>query len=274
MRCIFTINDKSESTYPLLRTAINSLQANTTLEPIVIWSGNDNKMSEWLIRRDISIIRHELSFKKEIEHFDFWDVDFINNDMKNMYTFYSDYYNKNFIETESLRIDIPILFDKESYVLYADCDVVFLDDIKMEPFKQHLAVAKRHIFNNGIMFLNIAKMKECYQEFKDYYIKSNYNFAAGMTTQGAYNEFFKNKIHEIPWEYNWHWFWGKNPNIRIVHFCGPKIMQWQDILENKNKYELIYRNVVKNIPLMNYNIEKWNNFCEQDDKIELLKDKS
>ena len=268
MKCVFTINDKSETTYPLLKAAINSLQTNTTLEPVIIWSGGEHSMLEWLDERGVQIVRHELSFKQQIEHFDFWEVDYLNEDIKNMYKFYPNYYNKNFIETESLRIDIPILFDKESYVLYADCDVLFLKNIEIEPFDEHIAVVKRHIFNNGIMFLNMAKMRECYDEFKNYYINSNYNSYLGIATQGVYNEFFNEKIHTLPWYYNWHVFWGINPNTKILHYCGPKPKDYFSILKGLTKlndYEIMYQQCLKSAK-QSY-IDQWNYYAEPCDRL-------
>jgi lipopolysaccharide biosynthesis glycosyltransferase len=192
-----------------------------------------------------------------------------------MYRSYPDYYNQNFIQTESLRIDIPLLFPEEKYVLYADCDVIFLKDIPHIEFEQPLAVAIRKyyindtkFFNNGIMILNIPEMKKCYNDFKKFFIDSNYSFKIGdTTTQGAYNSYFQNKVFELPLEFNWHAFWYTNPNAHILHMCGPKPAQYQELYKNPQKFEKMYRQCILRKDSVISLLKYWNEYAEREDQV-------
>lgn len=243
MKVVFTTNSdyNSYSSHRLLKVAITSLKANTTLEPVVIWDGYQDRTTGWLEDNNVPIIYHELSFKDKIKHFDFHTIKLENRVLENMYKKYS-YYNKTFIETESMRLDIPDLFPDEKYVLYCDCDVLFLKDPVLSKIIQPLGGALREeaFFNNGVMLFNIPEYKKQHEAFKNYYINSNYTFKIGnVTTQGAYNTYFKGSVADIGLNNNWHSFMGINPNASIIHFCGPKPF---DIL-NENKmidYEIMY----------------------------------
>lgn len=255
MKAIFNTNDKSESTYPLLTVAINSLQANTTLIPYVIWSGSmDHPMVNWLISKNVNIVNHELSFKNDIKHFNFNKVDYTNKLLGNMYKHYKEYYNSNFIEMDSIRIDIPLLFD-DNYVMYVDCDVIFLKDIKLEPFSEPLAAVLRqpeNFFNNGVMILNLSELQKDLASFLRFYKDSNYSFKIGNnTTQGAYNTFYKDRVHGLSKDMNHFVFNGINHDAQIVHFAGPKpwdykIMQKElTILSSELTYEKMYYNYLQ-----------------------------
>jgi lipopolysaccharide biosynthesis glycosyltransferase len=271
MKCIFTTNSKSDLTFPLLKVAINSLKKNTTLEPVVVWGDHivdTNEMVNWLIDNGVQIVYHKLFFEDRISHFDFKKVQCDNEMLRDMYLHYPEYYNWKFIYTESLRIDIPRLFPNEKYVMYADCDTLFLKDINVIEFDQPLAAVTRDgFFNNGIMVLNIEKMMECYTEFVNFYVNSSYRFSIGNTTsQGAYNTFFHRNVHSLPLEMNWFPFWDmskdhKEPNI--VHFVGPKPNQYLEMwsAEKCRNYEGMYHSCgFGNKDNIKYWIREWNTY--------------
>jgi hypothetical protein len=269
MKCVFCTNSSSKSTYPLLKVAINSLLKNTTLVPYVIWGnhflGESNEMIQWLKKKNIPIIQHTLSFEFDLYAFTFSKSSIKNPTLKKMYEFYPEYLNQNFIITESLRMDLPLVFPTDEYVLYADCDVVFLKDIQIEKFTEPIAAATRsdNFFNNGIMCLNIPKLKESYPQFIRFYIESNYTFEIGnTTTQGAYNTFFKDQIYSLPLEYNWHVFFGINEDAKIIHFCGPKPDDYQKMLNDPNSnYETLYRQCA-NSPSIPYYLNLFEQYSE------------
>ena len=252
MRTVFTTNSdyKSHSTHELLKVALNSLKVNTTLEPVVIWDGYQDEMTGWLEANNIPIIYHQLSFKDKITHFDFQKIQCENNYLDTMYKHYPEYYNKTFIETESLRMDIPDLFPNEESVLYCDCDVLFLKDPEFPFIETPLGVATREngFFNNGVMLFNIPEYKKYHEDFKKFYIESDYTFKIGdTTTQGAYNTFFKGLVSDIGLENNWHSFFGINPDANIVHHCGIKPMDILKIMKNVDilkDYDIIFQSCV------------------------------
>jgi hypothetical protein len=298
MNCIFTTNDFSDSTYPLLQAAINSLQRNTTLTPVVVWMADSGeryfkgsealKMVKWLEEREVRVFYHTPKWIHDIEHFSFHNVKYKDEYLSNIYTHYPTYYNLNFIKTESLRIDIPKMFPDEKYVLYADCDTLFLKDISIINFDEPLAAALRHtFFNNGVMLLNISKMLETYDDFLKFYLQSNYSFdteytksnditnvilSLNTTTQAAYNIYYHNRVSQMPLEMNWHIDWGKNEGIQILHFCGPKphdyIKMMKEIKELKAGiksdplfYGSFFYKTLHNSTLK-YFLEEWNKYAE------------
>jgi hypothetical protein len=260
LKCVFCTNSYSPSTYPLLKVAINSLLKNTTLQPYVVWGnhfkGESNPMIQWLQEKQIPIIQHTLSFEFDLYAFSFSKSSMHNPILKKMYEFYPEYYNQNFIISESLRMDLPWVFTKDEYILYTDCDVVFLKDIQIENFSEPIAAATRsgNFFNNGIMFLNLPELRRSHREFVNFYLKSNYTFEIGnSTTQGAYNTFYKEQVHSLPLEYNWHVFFGINDEAKIIHFCGPKYEDYQKMLNDPNAdYEKIYRDCAKSPSIPHY----------------------
>jgi|LakMenE01Jun11ns_1017448.scaffolds.fasta_scaffold9792287_2 lipopolysaccharide biosynthesis glycosyltransferase len=246
MKVVFTTNSdyNSYSSHNLLKVAINSLKVNTTLEPVVIWDGYQDRTTGWLEDNDIPIIYHELSFIKQIKHFDFNKIQCKNKYIEDMYKHYPEYYNKTFIITESMRMDIPDLFPDEEYVLYCDCDVMFLKDPVFPLVKTPLGVATREddFFNNGVMLFNIHEYKKYHEDFKKFYIESDYTFAIGdTTTQGAYNTFFKGLVTDIGLENNWHSFFGVNRDASIIHFCGPKPNQLKKLIDNNTTYDILFK---------------------------------
>ena len=286
MKCIFTTNDISDSTYPLLKAAINSLQKNTTLTPVVMMSidtdiehpnhEEGDKMIEWLHKKNVEIVYHTPTWYKDIKHFTFKTVtNWSNEFMKNMYLYYPNYYNMNFIKSESLRIDIPIVFPDEEYVMYVDCDVLFLKDPEIKPFEKPLAAALRgSFFNNGVMVFNIPLMKESYEDFLTFFLKSNYSFVIGETTsQGAYNTYYHDKVAKMPLKLNWHVFTGKDKDVTIAHFCGAspydyiKIQKQLDEHPKKPEYEMMYASCLNGS--VKYFIEEWNKYAEEKDKMKL-----
>ena len=244
MKAVFTTNDISYSTHKLLKVAIKSLIDNTTLEPVVVWDGAYNETTDWLKHNNVQTIKHQLSFKDKIQHFDFQNINLENKTLENMYKSYPEYYNKTFIVTESMRLDIPDLFPSDEYVLYCDCDVMFLKDPVFPKFEQPLGVALREMefFNNGVMVFNIPEYKKHHEAFKKFYIESDYTFQiGGVTTQGAYNTYFRGLVSNIGLENNWHSFFGINTEASIIHHCGPKAF---DILSERNVYEFVYRSCI------------------------------
>lgn len=277
MKAVFTTNDQSESSYELLKTAIHSLQANTTLTPVVIWSGNHQPVLEWLSQRGVEIIYHKLSF--DVSKLSFKNLNIWNPLVSSLYTSYPTYHNENFIYTESLRIDIPLLFN-DDWVLYCDCDTLFLNDpvpiLNRYMFDFHYlgAVLREDLFfNNGIMFFNLKMLRGIHPVFVDYYLKSGYQFPRGhTTTQGLYNSYFYDKpIFHIPSTMNWFADWGINPASCIIHFCGPKPHEYAELKREHltgvaTKFDKLYHhkmaNSIENGNVMEHYVKEWNKYAE------------
>ena len=288
VKCIYTTNCQSESTYPLLFASINSLLRNTDLEPVVIWGGkwygNDHEITRDLAAKGVEVIPHTLSFDDQLDKLSFDNVDYSKmeaQDLGKVYQTHTGYFNDNFIATESLRLDIPNLFPDEEYVLYVDCDTIFLQQPKFVPFDTPLGAAVRpseDFFNNGVMFMNLPKLRETADEFIEFYLKSNYEFEiGGIATQGAYNTFYRGQATNFTFEFNWHAYWGASDNVQIIHYCGPKprdyiniLKEVKDPLNNSLTYDPLYLDYFRQLYFKGdllYMLGTWNRYAESSDRL-------
>lgn len=153
-----------------------------------------------------------------------------------------------------LRIDLPrhILeagIDDE-YILYTDCDVIFIGeiDINSRP-KFFCANGKKHRrfrrfpiyyrhFNSGVLYLNVRSMAEETDPICNFIVENGggkrrppgryMSKDLMMSDQVALNLYFMNRHEQLEEAYNWHPTSGISESARIVHFNGLKWTQWRD----------------------------------------------
>src|SRR5574344_431201 len=116
MKWYFASNDKSEEFFPLIKAAVNSALENTTLKPYFIYDGKENELTQWLKNKGVEIVNHRVSFYDDLA--------------KN--------YSQAALAVASgafLRCDIPIIAQEDDFVLYTDCDILFLKefDARVKP---------------------------------------------------------------------------------------------------------------------------------------------
>lgn len=227
----FACNDKSPDFYPLIRAAVNSALENTTLEPHFIYDGEENELTQWLREKGVKIIYHRVSF----------------------YDAFKDYYNEHLLNIASgafLRCDIPVIEQKDEFVLYTDCDILFLKDFKTDLRPEYFACStqfdKKNFrdFNTGVMLMNVEKLRESHQKFSEFIVK-NLN-VLNTFDQTAYQIFYSGKNTKLPTEFNHKPYWGVDENAVILHFHGAKPTAFES------------ENVLKNLPYMHYKLYKKN----------------
>lgn len=130
-----------------------------------------------------------------------------------------------------LRADIPIVEEKDDYVLYTDVDVIFNNpNIGKIPISapEYFAAAPEFdmndwsYFNAGSMLMNIKNMKADYDRFANFVIPNFTMLFKHAHDQGAYNHLYRGKWSRLPLEYNWKPNWGINEKAVVTHFHGPK----------------------------------------------------
>ncbi|WP_074945281.1 glycosyltransferase [Succinivibrio dextrinosolvens] len=224
--CVSASNDEKTSTLyqNLLKVALRTATQNTSLDIVVLYDGPENH-----------------PFRDIIDSYPVKRIDWVFShfeDLKKTFT-------KDILLTQTgrdsidfkklagtfMRLDIPFIEKEESYVLYADIDVMFMADLNLESltkpkvlmvgpeFKK--TIQEAGYFNAGIIYFNVEEMrKKSELIFKQ--LENHIPNSTGLFDQGYLNEFCLEDYEELPLEYNWKPYWGTNDNARIIHFHGIK----------------------------------------------------
>lgn len=234
MKWYFACNDKDTNFFPLIKGAVNSALENTTLEPNFIYDGEENELTAWLKEKGVNIIHHRVGFYNFLK--------------------YNDENLSKIAQGAFLRCDIPIIETEDEFVLYTDCDVLFLKDFQLDLKPDYFACAPqsnkndfKH-FNTGVMLMNVKKLRESYEEFCKFIIK-NLNILSTFD-QTAYQIFYwgkcEGKCSKLPLIYNYKPYWGASEDAAIIHFhgCKPITFCSEDSLKNLpySCYELYKKN--------------------------------
>lgn len=207
MKWYFACNDKSQEFFPLIRGAVNSALKNTSLEPNFIYDGAENELTQWLREKGVKIIQHRVSVYDVLEaHYDTDSLAIASGAF--------------------LRCDIPIIEQDDEFVLYTDCDVIFLNDFKSDLRPKYFACSSQFNkinfidFNSGVMLMNVKNLRESHKSFTEF-IKENVSILSAFD-QTAYQIFYSGKNTKLPTKYNHKPYWGKDNKAVILHFHGIK----------------------------------------------------
>lgn len=207
MKWYFASNDKSESFYPLIKGAVNSAIENTSLKPHFLYDGEENELTDWLKNKGVKIIHHRVSF---------YDA------LKNYYPEVA----LNVASGAFLRCDIPIIEQEDDFVLYTDCDVLFLKDVHLDLKPESFACSSQsdknnfRDFNTGVMLMNVQNLRKDYEKFSRFIAENLKDFT--VFDQSAYQIFYSGKNTKLPLVYNHKPYWGIDENAVILHFHGAK----------------------------------------------------
>lgn len=236
------VNDNSKMHKDLYLIALKSAIQNTTLKPILLYDGTDEKFCVE-VEKNATLVKHRTLFHNKI------------NFQKQTQDW------KSIASGAFLRIDIPIICKnlgiQDNKVLYTDTDVIFLTDVdELNTYNpSYFSICPEYdkqnyeIFNSGVMLINVQGMLNSYTEFVNFMEKNNYNFTA--FDQGALQTFYKNKTDKLPLKFNHKPYWGMLDTAKIVHYHGPKYNNIKDyfngkiIPEYKNLYETVNKDIWK-----------------------------
>lgn len=231
MKWYFACNDKSPDFFPLIKAAVNSAMKNTDLELHFIYDGEENELTQWLKEHRVKIIHHRVSFYDALEK----------------------HYDAKMLAIASgafLRCDIPIIEMEDEFVLYTDCDVLFLKDFKNNINPKYFAcssqVSKNNFtdFNTGVMIMNVKELRKSHGQFCNFIVK-NLNIL-NTFDQTAYQIFYSGKNTHLPIIYNHKPYWGVDEKAVIVHFhgCKPTTFASEETLKNLpyTHYQLYKKN--------------------------------
>jgi hypothetical protein len=225
MKWFFGLSEASLSADGLhadcIRVAVMSANRNTRLTPYLLYDGTENRFTDEMRSRGVNIVRHRTTL-----------YDHIVADKPD---------DQHFIRVASgalLRIDIPLIEQDDEFVLYTDCDVMFLKDPDLEGMRPtYFSVAPEFTrgnyenMNTGVMFINVPNMRLIHEEFVCSVRKSRISDHAAYD-QDFLRAYFKGKYDKLPETLNWKPYWGKNDTTEIVHFHGPKPPHIKALLDN------------------------------------------
>lgn len=237
MKWFFALNDSStqfENYARMLKVAVYSAQKFTSLEPHFLYDGKENQLTEWLRKRNVTIINSRTFLYEKLREMS-------ERDKKQDYLAIG---SGAFLRTEIPRLALEKGFENE-FVLYTDVDVMFLAEVvgffeKLKP--RYFAVAPESFLtdpdpkaartdyskmNSGVMLMNLKSLLANDVKFKTFMLKKIDVLVKDAWDQTAYKMFYRNlffgfKWDKLPPEYNWKPYWGDYSGAKIVHFHGPK----------------------------------------------------
>jgi len=130
-----------------------------------------------------------------------------------------------------LRIAIPRIETTDEFVLYTDCDVVFLRGFQWGSLRPRLFAAAPEFrrdnwnyFNSGVMVLNIPAMQQSAAAFETL-IRAGIGDATGhdFDDQIALNRAYRGNWEKLDPICNWKPYWPYQPQAALLHFHGPKL---------------------------------------------------
>ena len=199
----------------MIRAAVLSAKANTGLQAHFLYDGAPSAFIESLQGLGVTVLHRALTFLPNIQGR--WHQIGLPPDALRLSIMAGAY----------LRTEIPSLDLADEYILYTDCDVLFLADPEIERFRPaYFACAPQRDpndladINSGVMVMNVPAMRQELANFWHFIVNNFERF--GAHDQDALREYYAGRYDTLPLEMNWKPYWGTNPAARIVHFHGPK----------------------------------------------------
>lgn len=262
MKWFFATNQQSlenpiDDWTSLIKVAVLSAQANTTLEPHFLYDGENNELTQWLEDRSIPIIRHRTSL-----------YDFLAKHCENNYP--GDVGHLQVATGAFLRVDIPIIELESKFILYTDCDVLFLGDPNIDDLSPEFFACAPQMhrgqyqdMNSGVMLMNCPRLRNDHLLFT-YFIEEKFGSLHGYD-QECFRRFYSGRYDQLSDVLNWKPYWGINEEAKIVHFHGPKPFIVERLI-NEPSYETyeVYHNLFqKNIVSYQNYLRIWKFFAAQ-----------
>jgi len=215
----------------MIKVAVHTAFKYTSLVPHFIYDGEENALTHWLCKRKVPIIRCRTSLYERLRELS----------EKKKDTQILAIGSGVLLRTELPRIALETGIDDE-YVLYTDCDVMFMDKVTGDLEKldcRYFAVApefdpKDYVhMNTGVMLMNLKRLIAVDRRFKRFLMSKLEVLTCW--DQSAYQWFYKGPRKtsffwrrgwdRLPVEFNWKPYWGDYSSAKIVHFHGPKPFQ-------------------------------------------------
>ena len=214
MRWYFAIDEAGGlgETGALARLMVLSARAIGGLEPILLYHGSPTIFTEWIQRHGVRVVPVRPRFL---------DM-FAQAQAAGTFLPYS--------IGHWLRLEIPDIEREHDFVLYTDCDIIFLRRFDLSMLRPKVFAAAPEMlpenwnyFNSGVMLLNIPAMRATYPALEEQ-IKHRI-FAGDMLRyddQLALNEAYHGLWDQLDPLFNYKPYWPFTSRAAILHLHGPK----------------------------------------------------
>jgi len=192
----------------LIRIAIYSAMQNTSLRPHVIYDGPEDSYTEELRELGATIVFRRSALYDALEEHAGEFKDWL-----------------QVMAGAFLRFEVPTIETTEQFVLYTDCDVLFLHNPDFGREKPEVFAATSQSstnpaedMNSGVMLINVPNMRKILPDLLNF---SRRSLHLGLD-QEILRSFFHTRYLVLDRSLNWKPYWGWNPRAQIVHFHGAK----------------------------------------------------
>ncbi|QNT77968.1 glycosyltransferase family protein [Entomobacter blattae] len=218
-------NDPDHGFSDCIKVAILSAKKNTTLEANLLFDGNECDFTQEMKSFGVNVIYHRITFYDKLQQ--------AQTQQRPEWP--------NYMQTAAgafLRLDIPLIERVEKYVLYTDCDVLFLKNPQLDFCKPEIFAACGQFgqqdyysdMNSGVIILNLERLRNDYLALVEF-MCDNFRYISGYD-QELLRIFYNQNWSPLSSKYNWKPYWGENENTCIVHFHGPKAAASRKLLED------------------------------------------
>ncbi|MCX5616576.1 hypothetical protein NQF87_06255 [Bombella sp. TMW 2.2559] len=208
-------NDPDHGFIDCIRVAVQSARENTTLIPHMVFDGNECDFTREMRAAGVNVIFHRLHF-----------YDRLLDAQRRLKPEWP-----NYILTAAgafMRLELPLLEQDDQYVLYTDCDVMFMKDPQVEFCKPEIFAAcgqfgKQDYYvdmNSGVMVMNLERMRRDLPAMVDF-LCDNLDYVAGYD-QELLRIFYNAQWSPLSARFNWKPYWGVDDHATIVHFHAAK----------------------------------------------------
>ena len=218
-----SINRAGHGWRGLIRVAVKSALAHTNLRPHLIYDGRENDFTDELKTMGVIIIHHRVSFFDELLVRSLQDPEYV-----------------SLCSAVFLRVELPLIEREDDYVLFSDCDVMFLKEPDLTAiFPTKFASAPQFNrldylsdINTGVMVMNLPALREDLPQFRKFIVDHLFDGWPGCD-QENYRRFYNGAWDHLRIELNWKPYWGVSDQAQLVHWHGPKPRVIRDLLHNK-----------------------------------------
>jgi hypothetical protein len=196
------------------KTAIRSAAAIGQLDPHLLYYGARNHFTAWMEGHGVTIIDAAPSFLDTIRTAEAAGI-----------------YKAHSIG-HWLRAAIPAIEQSDEFILYTDCDVMFLNPVNWQSLRPRVLAAAPEFkpdnwnyFNAGVMLINVPALRASYPAFEAL-IRARINEPADYYSyddQFAFNEFYRGQWDRLDPMLNCKPYWRFNQAAALLHFHGPKL---------------------------------------------------